>query len=127
MFHIPFEVLLVFSTNLRPADLADEAFFRRVPNKVYLGPVAPEIFDAICERVLARYGLPFDSGSAQYLRDLCLRNGVRELRACQPGDICEILVSLALYERRPFAANPQNLARAARLYFIEAAPEAATH
>lgn len=126
LFQVPFEVLLVFSTNLRPADLADEAFFRRVPSKVYLGPIAPEIFDAISERVLARFGLPFDSESAQYLRDLCARHGVRELRACQPGDICEILVSLALYERRPFAATPQNLARAARLYFIETAPAAAT-
>ena len=126
MFHIPFEALLVFSTNLSPADLADEAFFRRVPIKIYLGPIAPEMFDAICERVLARYGLPFDGELARCLRNLCIESGPGDLRACQPGDIFEILVSLALYERRPFAANPQNLARAARMYFMQAALTAAS-
>lgn len=121
MFRIPFEVLLVFSTNLHPADLADEAFFRRVPNKVYLGPIAPEVFDAISERVLTRYGLPFDHELAECLRDLCSQGGLRELRACHPGDICEILAALALYERKPFAATPQSLARAARIYFMQSA------
>jgi hypothetical protein len=120
MFRIPFEILLVFSTNLHPADLADEAFYRRVPNKVYLGPIAPEEFDEISTRVLAQYGLPASSELASYMRALCTEYG-SGLRACQPGDICEILASLALYERKPFAATPQSLARAARLYFMQTA------
>lgn len=122
MFKVPFEVILVFSTNLHPSDLADEAFIRRVPNKVYLGPIAPEVFDEICERVFTQQGLPCDRELAAYLRELCRQNGATELRACHPGDICEILASLARYERRPFGANSQALARAARLYFMQSAP-----
>jgi hypothetical protein len=121
MFRVPFEVLLVFSTNLAPADLADEAFLRRVPNKVHVGAVTPEIFDEILARVMAGYGLPFDGEMGSHLRDLCSQNGSPDLRPCQPGDICEILVSLANYERKPVAATPQNLARAARLYFMQSA------
>lgn len=122
MFKVPFEVILVFSTNLQPSDLADEAFIRRVPNKVYLGALAPDVFDAISERVLTRYGLAFDRETVSYLRELCRQNGAKELRACHPGDICEILASMARYERKPFSANPQALARAARLYFVQSAP-----
>ena len=121
VFEVPFELLMVFSTNLHPADLADEAFFRRVPNKVHLGAIAPEVFDAITERVLMRYGLPFDRELGPCLRELCRQNGATDLRACQPGDICEILASLALYERQPVTVNPQNLSRAARLYFMQTA------
>jgi predicted ATPase with chaperone activity len=121
MFRVPFELLLVFSTNLRPTDLGDEAFFRRIPNKMYLGPVAPELFDAISERVLTRHGLAFTPEVGRYLRELCTEHS-EGLRACQPRDICEILVALAQYERKPFAATPQNLSRAARLYFMQSEP-----
>jgi predicted ATPase with chaperone activity len=119
MFQVPFELLLVFSTNLNPTELGDEAFYRRVSNKIYVGPVSPEVFDQIAERVLTLYGIPFNNETAACLRDLCARNGAPDLRACQPGDICGILASLASYERRPFSANANNLARAARLYFMQ--------
>ena len=54
-FEIPFELLVVFSTNLDPSELADECFLRRIPNKIYRGVVDAKHFDEIFRRV-ARAG-----------------------------------------------------------------------
>ena len=119
MFRLPFEVVLVFSTNLKPADLADEAFYRRVPNKVYLGPVSPEAFDAITFQAFVPHGVIATDEIAGTLRALCAQNGLRELRGCYPGDICSILASIAAYERKAFSASPERLAEAVHIYFTQ--------
>jgi predicted ATPase with chaperone activity len=119
IFRLPFELVLVFSTNLNPADLADEAFYRRVPNKVYLAPTTPEAFDAITFQVLARHGVIASDSLADSLRELCLSSGARELRACYPGDICNILRAISAYERRPFSVSPEKLSEAAHIYFTQ--------
>jgi predicted ATPase with chaperone activity len=51
-FQIPFELMVVFSTNLEPSDLADEAFLRRIQNKIEVEPVSAEVFDQIFQRVV---------------------------------------------------------------------------
>ncbi|HJT87854.1 MAG TPA: hypothetical protein VJ732_08355 [Bryobacteraceae bacterium] len=117
-FQIPFEVTLVFSTNLRPVDLVDEAFIRRVPNKIYLGPIEPERFDQIFEGVLVRHKLPYDPEMGECLRRLCKKHGAPDLRGCYPGDICEIMAAMASYDRKPFVVSEENLARATELYFM---------
>src|SRR5206468_6581060 len=117
-FQIPFELTLAFATNLEPSELADEAFLRRVPNKIYLGPISAEIFDEIFRRVLQKRELPFEPELARYLRDLCLDHNPTGLRGCYPGDICEILASLATYHRRPFLVNRQSLGLATGTYFL---------
>src|SRR5207302_7059744 len=90
-FPIPFEVFVVFSTNLSPADLADEAFLRRIPNKVYVGNVDDRTFDIVFEREAARQEIPSRADTAEQLRRLCKLHGGGALRACYPGDICRIL------------------------------------
>jgi predicted ATPase with chaperone activity len=117
-FQIPFELTLAFATNLEPSELADEAFLRRVPNKIYIGPISAEIFDEIFRRVLQKRGLPFEPELARYLRDQCQDHNPNGLRGCYPGDICEILAALAAYHRRPFIVNKQSLALATGTYFL---------
>lgn len=121
-FEIPFEVALVFSTNMEPAELVDEAFIRRVPNKIHMAPLSPEIFDEIFGYVVAQRNLPVNGQScaslAAYLREVCLANGAQNLRACYPGDVCNVIECMAAYDRKPFSITPQYLARAARLYFM---------
>jgi predicted ATPase with chaperone activity len=121
-FQVPFELTLAFSTNLPPSSIADEAFLRRVPNKIYIGPVRPDLFDEISRRVLAKHGLPNEPGLAATLRSICQSGGRQELRACYPKDICEILLALATYKRQPFCVTPQNLELAAETYFAHADP-----
>jgi hypothetical protein len=116
-FQIPFELMVVFSTNLEPSDLADEAFLRRIHNKIYVEAVDASSFDQIFSRVVQARSIPAEPDSAEYLRKLCLREGRTELRACYPTDICNILQAIGRYEGRPPQMTKPELERAAALYF----------
>jgi predicted ATPase with chaperone activity len=116
-FQIPFELMVVFSTNLEPSDLADEAFLRRIHNKIYVEAVDAPAFDQIFSRVVASRSIQAEADSAEYLRKLCLRDGRAELRACYPADICNILLAIGRYEGRPPQMTKPELERAAALYF----------
>jgi hypothetical protein len=117
-FQIPFETMVVFSTNLDPQDLADEAFLRRIQNKIFVDVVAPETFDEIFRRVVTERKLPCEPGVGDYFRDLCIRLN-NELRACYPADFCNIMQSVGEYESRPMKVTPAELDRAAALYFTK--------
>jgi hypothetical protein len=116
-FQIPFELMVVFSTNLEPADLADEAFLRRIHNKIYVEAVDAGSFDQIFGRVVQARNIQAEGDSAEYLRKLCLREGRTELRACYPSDICNILLAIGRYEGRPPQMTKPDLERATALYF----------
>jgi len=118
-FQIPFELMVVFSTNLEPSDLADEAFLRRIHNKIFVDAVDDKAFDQIFHRVVGSFNIPCEADSAEYLRKLCLREGRTELRACYPADICNILTSIGKYEGRPPYMSKSELERAAALYFAK--------
>ena len=118
-FQIPFELMVVFSTNLEPSDLADEAFLRRIHNKVLVEAVDERAFDLIFTRVVASKSLAAEPDTAQYLRKLCLADGRTELRACYPSDICNILISIGKYEDRAPRLSKSDLDRAAGLYFAK--------
>ncbi|MBM3724764.1 MAG: AAA family ATPase [Acidobacteria bacterium] len=116
-FQVPFEMMVVFSTNLDPRDLADEAFLRRIQNKVLIECIDGQSFDAIFDRVAENRKIITGPASAEALRRLCQRFGSGELRACYPNDICSLLLSISQYENRPAEATEENLERAAQLYF----------
>ncbi len=116
-FQIPFEMMVVFATNLNPAELADEAFLRRIHNKIYVEPVDPQSFDEIVRRVATARNIPMEADSPAYLRELCLSEGRKELRGCYPNDICNILVAISRYENQPPRMTRENLERAVALYF----------
>jgi hypothetical protein len=118
-FQIPFELMVVFSTNLDPSDLADEAFLRRIQNKIYVEAVDAHSFDQIFLRVTQSRNIHAEPDSAEYLRKLCLREGRTELRACYPSDICNILAAIGQYEKRPPQLTKPELERAASLYFAK--------
>jgi hypothetical protein len=118
-FQIPFELMVVFSTNLDPSDLADEAFLRRIHNKIFVDAVDAVAFDQIFARTVGKFGIPAEPDSSEHLRKLCLREGRTELRACYPGDICNILISIGRYESRPPHMSKSELERAASLYFAK--------
>ena len=116
---IPFEVMVVFATNLDPSDLADGAFLRRIPNKIYVEPVTKQCFTEILARVLHARRMSCDAPTADYVADLCLRRG-DALKACYPADLCDILTWRSQYEGRPPQVTPAELDRAAELYFTRA-------
>jgi energy-coupling factor transporter ATP-binding protein EcfA2 len=117
-FQVPFNLTVVFATNLDPNDLADEAFLRRIPNKILVDAVDGEVFERIFERLLKKRRLTCEPGVGSFFRSLCLEMG-GELRACQPADILDTLVSISDFEGREAQVTPQSLARAAGLYFAK--------
>ena len=118
-FQVPFELMVVFSTNLDPSDLADEAFLRRIHNKIYVEAVDANSFDQIFQRVMQARRMQTDHDSSEFLRQLCLREGRTELRACYPNDIANIIMAIGKYEGRPPLITKSNLERAANLYFAK--------
>jgi len=114
---IPFELLVVFSTNLEPQELGDEAFLRRVPNKIRIGGVDAEGFDAIFRLTAAAAGMEIEPGSSARFRELCLRHSP-DLRQCFPRDICNAIRALSLYEGRKPAVTLADLERAIDAYFV---------
>jgi hypothetical protein len=113
---IPFEVMVVFATNLDPSELADEAFLRRIHNKIYIEPVTKQCFHEILARVLDERRLSCDAQTAAYVVELCLRHG-DALKACYPADLCDILMWRSQYEGRPPQVTCAELDCAAELYF----------
>jgi len=118
-FEVPFQVLVVFATNLEPRELADEAFLRRIHNKIHVNSVSAADFDEIFRRVTRARKVTAAQESTAAFRELCLADGRNELRACYPNDICNILNSIARYENREPAATVEDLKRAVQLYFSE--------
>jgi hypothetical protein len=118
-FRIPFEMIVVFSTNLDPNHLADEAFLRRIQNKIYVGAVSPKVFDEIFHRIIEEKNIPSQPNCEKFLRQLCLDLGPKELRACYPGDIVDIIISTSKYDSIPVEINRANLQRAVKLYFTK--------
>jgi hypothetical protein len=112
----PFEVMVVFATNLDPSELADEAFLRRIHNKIYVEPVTAVCFQEILGRVLGERGMSCDAGTADYVAELCLRRG-GALKACYPADLCDILMWRSQYEGRAPEVTAGELDRAGELYF----------
>lgn len=115
-FHIPFEVLIVFATNLEPSELADEAFLRRIPNKILVDAVAPEVFDEIFRREVLKFNMPCDEGASEHLRELCISRG-GDLRPSYPRDMCQIIRAVKRYEEQPMRVTRVDLDRAVELYF----------
>lgn len=116
-FQVPFELMVVFSTNLDPHDLADEAFLRRIQTKVLVESVTAEVFDQIFHRVMHSAQAPYEPDAAQYLRERCLSAGTKFLRACYPMDVYRLVKAISEYEGRPVRMNKANIDRAVGLYF----------
>jgi hypothetical protein len=114
---IPFELQIVFSTNLAPNELADEAFLRRIPNKILVDAVGAEQFDRIFRMTTAKEGISFEAGSEQLLRELCLRQSP-DLRPCYPRDICAAIRAITIYEGRKLYITRADLERAVAGYFV---------
>jgi predicted ATPase with chaperone activity len=115
---IPFEMLVVFSTNLDPADLVDAAFLRRMQTKIRVDTASDEQFRQIFRRVAARRGLHVDETALTDLI-LAIRQGLhQELRACQPRDLVNQVCWAAQYEDRRPVLDRTSLFSAMEAYFL---------
>jgi hypothetical protein len=115
-FEVPFDVKVVLSTNLDPSDLGDEAFFRRIQTKIFIGAITEEAFDWILSRVAHTMGVGCNADSAEYLRMMCIREG-GDLRPYLPADVCKLVKAVAQYEGKPSVLDQANIDRVLGLYY----------
>jgi predicted ATPase with chaperone activity len=115
---IPFDSLVIFSTNLDPGTL-DEAFLRRIPHKVMIpNPTLYEYY-LLFERVCGAKKVPFDKDGFSYLVDRYYRKANRSLRACHPRDLVEQIVNNARYNERAPALTKEYIDQACASYFVQ--------
>src|SRR5436190_24024378 len=99
---VPFEAFLIFSTNVNPRKLGDEAFLRRIQYKMLLRSPDEEEFTAIFEQFCAAKELPFPDGLIQRVLETHYRIKGKPLRRCHPRDLLSHAINLIHFENRPF-------------------------
>ncbi len=118
-FEIPFEILIVFSTNLEPQELVDEAFLRRIRHKIEVHNPSWEEFAEIFRRVAAAKHIPFEEASLAYLIREHYIKAHRPPRACHPRDLLDQIIDIANYLSVPPTLSKELLDRAAQSYFVD--------
>ena len=117
-FEIPFELVVVFATNLSLSDLAEEAFMRRLKHKIKMEAMSPELFDELVRRVCWRKALDLEPGAEQYLRTACAKHSATGLRACYPEDITSTICGTAAFEQRHAKMDHSSIDAALQVYFV---------
>jgi predicted ATPase with chaperone activity len=120
---IPFEMLVVFATNIDPAELADAAFLRRIQTKIRIGAVSEEQFREIFRRVAAEHGMVTDVETVNNLIEVIRGKFKQELRACYPRDLVNQIAWAARYEDRKPHLDRTSLMAASEAYFLPAPEE----
>lgn len=115
---VPFDVLLIFSTNLNPAQLGDEAFFRRIRHKIEIPDPTREQFLEILARVCQQREIPLDADAALYLVHEYYERTGRGFKGCHPRDIVDLLVDIYVYHGEAPAFTRHHLDAACASYFV---------
>jgi predicted ATPase with chaperone activity len=118
-FAIPFETLIIFSTNLNPESLVDEAFLRRIRHKLGIdNPTEQQFYQIFIDECQVR-DITFDKNAFVYLLKEYYFDAGRPLKACHPRDLLDQLADFATYRGEPQAMTVDLVDRAARSYFAE--------
>ena len=115
---VPFDMLVVFATNLDPSSLADEAFLRRIQTKIKLAATAPNDYHEIFRRVCADQGLTYDDALVDRVMATVQGEYRQELRACQPRDLVNQICWAARYAKHDPVLDDASIDRAVRAYFL---------
>src|SRR5581483_6017590 len=115
---IPFELFVVFATNMEPGELVDAAFLRRMQTKVRVGYATEEQFCLIFRRVADAHGLPVDEAALKEMIGVIRGTLQQELRACYPRDLINQICWTARYEDRPPKLDQDSLMAAVEAYFL---------
>jgi energy-coupling factor transporter ATP-binding protein EcfA2 len=118
-FTIPFDMLIIFCTNIEPKNLVDEAFLRRIPYKIKIGHPSEEEYEKIFRMVCSSNGIEFKQDIFDYLLlNYYKRLGVK-LNSCHPRDIIEHIVINAHYYQHAPELSIEAIHAAWLNYFVE--------
>lgn len=116
---VPFQQLIVFSTNLDPSELVDDAFLRRIQMKVEVGGPDERLFYQIFLRMCEIIKVPFDKKSFVHLLQKWYREPNRKMQAVHPRDIIKTVVALCEYEGMAYELTPELIDEACISYFVD--------
>jgi len=118
---IPFEMLVVFASNLDPAQLVDPAFLRRIQTKINIGSVNGEQFNEIFRRIAIEFEVPTEPGICDQLISFIQGTLKQELRSCYPRDIVNQVRWNARFESKTPYLDHAALMQAVEAYFVPTA------
>jgi predicted ATPase with chaperone activity len=98
---VPFDQLIIFSTNLEPRDLVDEAFLRRIPYKMEIIDPTEEEFRDLLKMMCERLGFNYEEGPVNYLIETHYKKANRPFRCCQPRDLLQQVRNYCLFRKTP--------------------------
>jgi SpoVK/Ycf46/Vps4 family AAA+-type ATPase len=116
---VPFEAFLVFSTNLRPDQLGDEAFLRRIQYKMFLKSPDEQEFATIFQRYCESRDLPCSEDLISRFVERHYRRTGKPFRRCHPRDVISHAIDLIHFEKLPFELTDNLLDRAFASCFLE--------
>ncbi|MBS1170684.1 MAG: hypothetical protein H6R01_1602 [Burkholderiaceae bacterium] len=116
-FRIPFDVKVIFSSNMTPENLADDAFLRRLGYKIYFGAMSEDQYCTIFRHVCEELSIPFSKAAFKHLLHERHYKEGKPLLACYPRDLLNQVKDLAMYERRPATLTNEALDWAWQNYF----------
>lgn len=114
---VPFQQLVIFSTNLDPADLVDEAFLRRIPYRIEVEDPSEEEFHRLFQIAAEKLGCNYDGMAVDHLMESYYRREIRPMRRCHARDILLQVRSYCTYHGLQFEMLPEYFDRVAVSFF----------
>ena len=117
-FSVPFDLVLVFSTNLNPTDLADEAFLRRIGFKIRFDPLNVDEYHSIWKEQCAKDGIVCPPGVFDFVVDELHRRNSTPLLPCHPRDLLGMATDYLDYNGKPRMLSNESMSWAWDNYFV---------
>lgn len=118
-FEVPFDQLVIFSTNVDPKELVDEAFLRRIRYKIEISHPTPVEYAAMFQSVCERNGIEFKQEVLDYLlKEHYQQTGVK-LNACHPRDLIDQIVDITRYRQTQPVLTKELITEAWANYFVK--------
>jgi predicted ATPase with chaperone activity len=119
VIEIPFDMLIIFATNLEPRDLVDEAFLRRIRHKIDIQDPTFDDYREIFRRVAQSKGINYDGQMLNYLLQEYYVKPGRQLRSCHPRDILDQITDIARFQGMAPRLTKELIDQACLGYFVE--------
>jgi hypothetical protein len=117
-FPVPFEQLIIFSTNLDPADLVDDAFLRRIRHKIKIGTPARELYTEIFSLCCTQRQIAYEPRAVEYLYQTYYDHGQLP-RSSDPRDLLEIIQSICRFRNQRLVLTQELVDEAAQRFFAK--------
>lgn len=114
---VPFEQLIIFSTNLEPSDLVDDAFLRRIPYKIEIADPSPKEFHILFQIYCEKFECEYKADVIEYVLKTHFIDANRRLRRCHPRDLLSQIRNFCTYNELEMEIRPEYFDRVVQSYF----------